>query len=58
MTNENQIAVIDLVYDFKCDECDFVTNSYQYLKTHQKFKHENEGIIYRCDICNQILMSK
>ena len=46
-------VVVDLLYDFQCDECDFATDSQDYLKTHKRIKHENEGIIYRCDICNQ-----
>ena len=43
-------VVVDLLYDFQCDECDFATDSQDYLKTHKRIKHENEGIIYRCDI--------
>ena len=43
------------VYELKCEYCDFETNSYLYLKNHIRFKHvrEEEGIIYRCDICLQ-----
>ena len=46
-------VVVNLLYDFQCNECDFATDSHDYFKTHKKIKHENEGIIYRCDICTK-----
>ena len=52
MSTENTV-VVNLLYDYQCDECDFVTNSFGYLSTHRRIRHDNEGVVYRCDICNQ-----
>ena len=38
---------------YQCDECDFFTHSYGYYKTHRRVRHNDEGVIYRCDLCLQ-----
>ena len=42
------------VYQYSCDECDFVTDSDAYFRTHQKVRHRDEGRVYSCDICSQV----
>ena len=41
------------IFAHECDECDFKTDSQAYLKNHIRYRHTNEGIIYRCDLCPQ-----
>ena len=41
------------IYQFQCEECDFVTDSPIYFNTHKRVRHEEEGRVYSCDICFQ-----
>ena len=47
------MAEIIQIYQFQCDECDFVTDSSAYFSTHQRVRHREEGRVYSCDICFQ-----
>ena len=41
---------------FRCEKCPFESHSARYLKQHKTYKHYNEGVIYRCDICLQVFV--
>ena len=41
-----------------CDLCPLKTHSIQYLKNHKRFKHDEEGMIHRCDVCDQVFTFK
>ena len=43
------------IYQYQCDDCDFVSDSAAYMANHKRYRHtpNDEGRIYSCDICYQ-----
>ena len=39
---------------YECEYCAHKTQSIAYLKNHIRFKHDEEGMVHRCDICDQV----
>ena len=44
-----------MVYQHKCDECDFSTKRKYLLDYHKQRKHSQDFYIFKCDNCNKTL---
>ena len=42
------------VVEYSCDMCPLKTHSLGYLGNHKRFKHDEEGMVHRCDLCDRV----
>ena len=43
------------IFNYACSDCEYKTDWYNSLRRHQDTEHDNEGVVFRCHLCESIL---